>query len=138
MIFIDTGAFLGRYLQKDQYHEDAITGWQRLGKINARLFTSNFILDESLTLLGRRANYGFAAERARKIYSSEALTVLRPMYEDEMDAVDLFEKYGDQRVSLTDCVSFVLMRNAKIKRAFTFDRHFQLAGFEMWPARSLS
>jgi len=37
-------------------------------------------------------------------------------------------------VSFADCVSFVLMKNHRLKRAFTFDHHFALAGFAMLPA----
>ncbi len=46
--------------------------------------------------------------------------------------MDLFEKYADQRVSFTDCISFVLMRRHKIRQVFSFDRHFELAGFVVW------
>jgi uncharacterized protein len=40
-------------------------------------------------------------------------------------------KYADQGVSFTDCVSFAIMRRHKIRTAFTFDRHFKLAGFNV-------
>lgn len=132
MIFVDTGAFLARYLEKDQYHDRALRTWRRLEGV-ARVVTSNFVLDELFTLLGRRASYAFAADRARHILSSEKLEILRPDPETEIEAVDLFEKYADQRISFTDCVSFVLMRSHKIRQVFSFDRHFELAGFSMWP-----
>jgi hypothetical protein len=48
-------------------------------------------------------------------------------------AIGFFEKYSDQHLSFTDCVSFVLMKIKKIKRVFTFDHHFQLAGFQIYP-----
>ena len=63
----------------------------------------------------------------------EYLTVHRPDEADETRAVDLFEKYSDQAVSFTDCVSFVLMRRHAIESAFTFDQHFERAGFSRWP-----
>ncbi|RLB20138.1 MAG: VapC toxin family PIN domain ribonuclease, partial [Deltaproteobacteria bacterium] len=37
--------------------------------------------------------------------------------------------------SFTDCVSFVLMKSQNIKRVFTFDQHFQIAGFQIFPKR---
>ena len=132
MIFIDTGAFLGRYIKKDQYHKKALSGWRRLSREIQPLYTSNFVLDETFSLLTRRAGYAFAAERARAIYSSEILTILRPEEQDERSALHLFEKYGDQEVSFTDCISFVLMQNSEITQAFTFDKHFRYAGFELW------
>ena len=95
--------------------------------------TSNFVLDETFTLLGRRAGHSFAAQRARNIYASESLNILRPGKEDELKAIVFFEKYSDHQLSFTDCVSFVLMQNRKIKRVFTFDHHFQLLGFQALP-----
>ena len=36
--------------------------------------------------------------------------ILRPEADDELEALNLFRKLSDQRVSFTDCVSFALMR----------------------------
>jgi len=133
VIYIDTGAFLARHLSKDQYHPRANVFWESIHKKNEACVTSNFVLDETFTLLGRRAGYNFAAQRAKNIYASESLQILRPTREEELKAIDFFEKYSDHRLSFTDCVSFVLMQNKKIKRIFTFDHHFQLAGFQIYP-----
>jgi predicted nucleic acid-binding protein len=132
MIFIDTGAFLARYLARDQYHNVARRGWKSLRERKIRCFTSNFVLDETITLLARRAGYSFAFERAQSFYDSYVLEILRPQLHDELEGLTLFKKYGDQQVSFTDCISFVLMRNNKIKSAFTFDQHFAIAGFEVF------
>ena len=133
MIFVDTGAFLARHLRSDQFHASAKRGWKELRRREWKLVTSNFVLDETLTLLGRRASYPFAAERGRRILLSKTLLVLRPEAEDELEALRLFGKFADQRVSFTDCVSFALMRRRGIERAFTFDAHFERAGFTVWP-----
>ncbi|OGR96627.1 MAG: twitching motility protein PilT [Elusimicrobia bacterium RBG_16_66_12] len=133
MIFIDTGAFLARYVAEDRLHAVAVAGWDRLGQERAAAFTSNLVLSETFTLLARRAGYAFAAERARHILDSGALTILRPGERQDREALMLFEKFADQGVSFTDCVSFALMRHHHIKRAFAFDRHFTLAGFDPWP-----
>lgn len=133
MIYIDTGAFIARYIKKDQYHNEAVLFWNKFKKQKQKIYTSNFVIDEMLTLIGRRTGYKFAAERARNIYSSEALEMLRPGAEDEIKAVELFEKYADLSVSYTDCVSFVLMKRHRIKQVFTFDKHFEIAGFRVFP-----
>jgi len=135
MIYIDTGAFLARYLLKDQYHGEAYAFWDTIRRKSETCVTSNFVLDETFTLLGRRTGYGFAAQRAKNIYASESLNILRPSLEDELKALGFFEKYSDQRLSFTDCVSFVLMKSQNIKRVFTFDKHFQIADFQMFPKR---
>ena len=133
MIFIDTGAFLARYLSHDQYHRRATVCWEKLASNNERCFTSNFILDETFTLLGRRAGYDFVIQRAKNMYGSKSLLIFRPDQDDELKALTYFGKYADQTISFTDCISFVLMRREKIHRVFSFDRHFELAGFQLVP-----
>jgi predicted nucleic acid-binding protein len=135
LIFIDTGAFLARYLPHDQNHQSALLGWGQLATRKRPIFTSNFVLDEFFTLLGRRASYTFAAQRVRSILDSRELEILRPDEDIETLAVDLFEKFADQKVSYTDCTSFVLMRQRKIETTFSFDHHFALAGFVLWPEK---
>jgi len=107
--------------------------WDDLIQSRERLFTSNFVLDEAFTALARNAGYGFAAGKARRIYASGAFSILRPFEEQELQALAFFEKFADQKVNFTDCVSFALMRSYKIQRVFTFDRHFRFAGFACIP-----
>jgi predicted nucleic acid-binding protein len=137
MIFIDTGAFLARYLVKDQFHQRAKSAWSELIRLDWKCYTSDYVLDETFTLLARRSNYPFAVERARAIMTSDTLHILRPSYKDELEALVFFEKLADQKISYTDCISFVLMRAHRIDRAFSFDRHFRDAGFERWPVEAL-
>jgi predicted nucleic acid-binding protein len=133
LIFVDTGALLARYVARDQHHETAVAAWERLARSRDRCLTSNFVLDETFTLLGRRAGYAFAAERARNIYGSTFLKILRPVEEDELEGLRIFEKYADSELSYTDCISFALMKRHRLKRAFTFDSHFRLLGFKTYP-----
>ena len=135
MIFVDTGAFIARYMRRDGHHARARRVWAEIEKLRTACFTSNFVLDETFTLLGRQSSYAFAAERARALFSSKALTILRPDGEDELAALDLFARFADQEASFTDCISFALMRRYRLSRAFTFDRHFLAAGFEVLPSR---
>jgi predicted nucleic acid-binding protein len=133
VIFIDTGAFLARFLHRDQYHDAAIRQWDELQESQRLCYTSSYVLNETYTLLARRASYAFAAARARSLQASTSLIVLRPSESDEAAALEFFEKYADQRVSFTDCISFALMKSRNINCAFTFDRHFTFAGFTVEP-----
>ncbi len=49
-----------------------------------------------------------------------------------MNAWKMFKKYEDKELSFTDCISFVLMKNLKLNKAFTFDEHFKQLGFEIF------
>ncbi len=136
MIFIDTGALLARYLANDQYHAVAVKQSDQIEQSADRCITNNFVIGETLTLLGRRASYVFAADRARAFYASRNLEVVRPTEADEFSALVYLEKYADQKVSFVDCLSFALMKQLKINAVFSFDRHFQLAGFTVVPDQS--
>ena len=131
MLFIDTGAFIAKYVAHDQFHSKAVKIWANLEKEREKLTTSNFVLDETFTLLARRSDYAFSAKVAKIIYTSEVIEILRPNNNTELQALKLFEKFSDQAVSFTDCVSFQLMKESRIIKAFSFDKHFVLAGFKV-------
>ena len=131
MIFIDTGAFIARYVERDQHHKKAQASWNKISG-QKRIVTSNFVLDETLTYLGRTTTYAFASEVGKSLCASERLEILRPDSEIEFEALQLFGKYANKGVSFTDCTSFALMKRARIANAFTFDRHFRDAGFRIW------
>jgi predicted nucleic acid-binding protein len=46
-----------------------------------------------------------------------------------VDAVMLYQQASDKNWSITDCASFVLMRQNNISDALTYDHHFEQAGF---------
>lgn len=127
--YIDTGAFIARFIAADQLHQQSLNIWDKLGTSKEACVTSNHVLDETLTLLARRVSYAFSAEKARLIYHSNLFQIGRTTHEDELAALELFEKYADQSVSFTDCLSFVLMKKMKIQKVFSFERHFSQAGF---------
>jgi len=64
------------------------------------------------------------SHRIEKVYSD-------PQLEDE--AEEILRRYADQGFSLADAVSFALMHRRGIQEAFTFDRHFMVAGFTSVP-----
>src|SRR5579871_3624512 len=105
MIFIDTGAFLAKFLANDQFHLRACKLWEILEKKQEKIFTSNFVLDETFTLISRKSYHDFAVQKAHLIYSSNVVDVLRPTRETEIAALYFFKKYADQKISYTDCIS---------------------------------
>lgn len=129
MIFIDTGAYLARYIQADQFHEKAIDLWEKIEKKEIKCYTSNFVLDELATLLFRKTGSGFAEIRMMNIYASTRIEILRPMKDEEITAISFMKKYSGHEISYTDCISFSLMKKNKLNTVFTFDEHFVYAGF---------
>ena len=133
MIFIDTGAFIARYVERDQYHAAALPFWEELVESGVRCLTSNLVSCETLTLLARRTTYDFSARKGMELYSSKVLEILRPNKSDEVDALSWFHRLADQSVSFTDCTSIALMKREQIREVFAFDRHFRHAGLKVRP-----
>lgn len=97
------------------------------------MLTTNLVIAETLTMLGRRAGHHFAVERGRRFYQTESLTIVRPTAEMELAAIEQLDRYHDAECGFVDCLSFETMWHHKIDRVFTFDRHFALAGFTICP-----
>ncbi len=131
-IFIDTGAFLAKEIAADQHHRAAVEFWKRLVGERSLLFSSEHVIDETATLLGRRTNYAWAADWGKDALAS-GIEWLSTSSDDHQEAFKLMRKFADQGVSYTDCVSFALMRREGIRDIFGFDGHFSAAGFRVWP-----
>ena len=80
-------------------------------------------------LLARRAGYEYTADCVARILAAPEIEVVRSTRDDEIAALQWMRKFADQRIGFVDCVSFAIMHRLKIRTAFTFDRHFRLAGF---------
>ena len=129
-IFIDTGAYIAIFHKQDAKRTDAVALWKQLTKEKVEIFTTHDIINEFATLLGRKTDYLYAAKQTHLIYTSDVV-ITYPSAEDAEQALVLLEKYADQQVSFTDCLSFVAMSKLNISHAFTFDKHFVFAGFEL-------
>ncbi|MEI6152566.1 MAG: PIN domain-containing protein [Deltaproteobacteria bacterium] len=129
-VFIDTSAWVAYFDKKDTNHESALKIWQQVKQEKAILCTTDYILDEMLTLLKIRANSNVALIAANAIMQSQNTEVIWVKEKLFMGALKLFKKYSDQRFSFTDCTSFEVMKVSSIKKAFAFDSDFAKAGFE--------
>jgi predicted nucleic acid-binding protein len=49
----------------------------------------------------------------------------------------LFFRYRDKRYSFTDCTSFAVMQELKLKQALATDDHFRQVRFDVLPKPSL-
>lgn len=116
-------------------HKDAEELNKELLNKNYSYVTTNFILDESYTLIRARIGYQAAVDFGDKIKCLRELGLLkinRIDQEVEEAAWELFVKYKDMKaLSFTDCTSFVVMRQLGLQEAFTGDDHFQHVGFIM-------
>lgn len=130
-IFIDTSFFKAFIEGDDDFHKKAVDIWEKLEKEKLILITSNYVLDETFTLI--RASRGLAIILEFHDYlwqSGPVFKIERVIAQDEADAWFCFLKDWS-KLSFTDSVSFALMKRLNLKRVLTFDRYFEKAGFVM-------
>ncbi len=132
-LFVDTGALVARVLKRDQHHRTSQEAWASLAQIDVKLFGSEHVLDEAITLLTRQAGAAYACRWARDHLASQQIEWLNTVPDDWHEGLRWLDKFADQRPSFTDCLSFALMRREGLSTVFGFDQHFVLAGFERWP-----
>ncbi len=130
--FLDTGFIIALEDKNDQYHPQARKFWKNLDR-TSQIVTSSFILDEVTTAFNRRNLHSKAVEIGEKLLYSSDISFYQVGENLLFDSWDYFKKHDDKAYSLTDCVSFVLMKQLKIDRALALDKHFEQAGFQCLP-----
>lgn len=97
------------------------------------MVTTDYVIDETLTLIRMRLGIAAAAAWRAQVEGSsrvrhEAIDSIRAE-----KARALFFRHRDKDYSFTDCTSFVVMRELRLKEALTTDRHFRQAGLRVLP-----
>jgi hypothetical protein len=130
-MFVDSRAFIARFISSDAHHETARRAWLILDS-GRPLLTTNLVVAEVVNYVAHQTNGSFASQAGQRIIASAMLQIERTEQDHELASLALMRNYADQRFSFTDCVSFVVMKRRKLKRAFCFDSDFTIAGFEVW------
>lgn len=100
-----------------------------LARKKRSFLTTDYIVDETVTLLLVRHSHAGAADFLKTTLESKSLRFEWVDSERFHAAAELFRRHDDKEWSFTDCVSFALMQELKIQDSFTTDRHFRHAGF---------
>ena len=130
MLFVDTSAWYDFFFIGAPAHTPLSV---LLGEPQARLVTSTYVLDELCSLLLARHGHTLAARAGTALRVSPALQIVHPARADEAEAWGLFLDRPDKHYSLTDCVSFRIMRKLRLDTAVATDRHFAQEGFRVLP-----
>ena len=126
VIFVDTSALLALVNVHDVFHNQAIGQWKVLLSDKDTLFTNNYVILESISLLQRR----FGMDSMDSL-NKEVLSLMDVAWVDENQhhaAWATFVQTNRRQLSLVDCSCFESMRRLGIEKIFTFDEHFQEQG----------
>jgi predicted nucleic acid-binding protein len=127
--FVDTSGFYALLVKNDPAHERAADVLARAARTRGRFVTTDYVLDETATLLRARGHGHLAEALFETVFASLACQVRWMDPDGFAQTRQFFLKHHDQPWSFTDCFSFVVMRTQVLSDALTTDAHFRHAGF---------
>ena len=118
MIFVDTGGWYARYVTSDPDHA-AAKAW--FAHVPDRLVTTDYVIDELLTLLKVRGHADIAYAIGADLIAGSVGQLEYASPPDIERAWIIFSTFRDKDWSFTDCVSRVVIERLGIKTACAFD-----------------
>ncbi len=123
--FVDTGAWFALFVPTDPNHDAAIRWY---GRNRQTLLTTDYIVDETLTLLRARGEFARALVVGRQFFSGSLAHIHYLTPEEIRLTWQVFQSFSDKAWSFTDCSSKLVIEKFGLSRAFAFDQHFQQFG----------
>jgi predicted nucleic acid-binding protein len=130
-VFVDTSGLYALVDKSDAHHRQAREVVEKLLRAGRRLVVTDYIVTETVNLANARSGSHVAVRVLDLVEQSAGIRVewIESARFDKAKA--FFRKHADHSYSLTDCSSFVIMRELRLMEALTTDRHFLEAGFRM-------
>ena len=113
-VFVDSGAWYAVVDGGDNFHPAATLAYARLIKAQHTLVTTNLLLAEAHALILRRVNQAAALQFLARMHNSAQVDMVYTTPLLDATAEDLLHQYADHDFSLTDAVSFIVMRERRI------------------------
>jgi len=130
-VFVDTGAWFAMSVTTDPDHERAVSF---ATQCTQPLITTDYIVDELLTLFARRKHKPLALLWLSDVLHTGGCELISIDETTFREACDVYSQFVDKNWSFTDCSSLVVMRRYGIQHAFSFDEHFrQFATVQVFP-----
>ena len=127
--FLDTAFAIALISPNDAFHEKALELANLVEKTKSRLVTTRAVVIEIGNALSKQSLRKSAVELIDSMEGDETVTIVSVSDDIYNEAFKLFRSRLDKEWGLTDCISFVVMKQQKITNALTTDQHFQQAGF---------
>ncbi len=128
-IFIDSSGFYAMLASDDDGHAAAAKIVAAAQKRKRGFVTTDYVLDETATLLKARRKPHLAVQLFDRLDRSQACRIEWTDSERFHEVRSYFVKHADQEWSFTDCLSFRVMAQFRLREALTKDSHFEHAGF---------
>jgi uncharacterized protein len=133
-LFIDTWGWVALGHRRDSKHQEVNELYRTLRVQKRPIYTSDYVLDETITLIFRREVYADALQFITGVLKSadqKFITIERISAERFQEAWKLRQSFQDKpHISFTDLTSMILMQERHIKQILTDDGHFEQVGMK--------
>ena len=126
-VFADTSFFLASLNPEDETHGQAITLSRQ---VTVSRVTTAFVLLEVANAMCRSSQRAHFVEFLSQLREHPQVRIIPASQELFDQGAELYAQRKDKDWSLTDCISFVVMKDAGLSEALTADHHFVQAGFK--------
>jgi predicted nucleic acid-binding protein len=128
-LFIDSWGWLVLEDSRDPLHQAATRTYAEAAKSSGNVFTTNFVLDETISLLFRRRPFEEAARFTKGLLTSPLIGIEEITQTRFRRAFDLRLAFRDKPdISFTDLTIMIVAQELNITHILTGDRHFIQAG----------
>jgi predicted nucleic acid-binding protein len=126
-VFADAFYFVALLNRADQHHSKAAAAARDLRN---NLVTTEWVLAEVADALAASASRRLVTSFIRDLSQDPKVKIIPATTDLFQRGLRLYEKRPDKQWSLTDCTSFVTMKDENLAGALTGDEHFAQAGFK--------
>lgn len=134
-VFVDTSGWLASASTRENHHAAVAAVYDDLAGRRVRFVTTNLVVAEMHILIVREQGSRAGCALLDAIYADPLYTIITATRDMESAATDRWLRpYQDHRFSLTDAVSFEVMRTERIGEVLALDHHFEVAGYRLLPA----
>jgi hypothetical protein len=124
--FVDTSFLIAIAISDDAWHPQAVA-WEE--GIAGKLLTTDYVLLEFVDALSSPRVRDLATVTVGTLRNEPHIQIIPASVSLMDEGLEFFARHIDKHWTLTDCISFVVMRREGIRDALTSDRHFEQAGF---------
>jgi predicted nucleic acid-binding protein len=131
-VFLDTAHAIALANERDEYHVEALRRSKEISREQRRIVTTEPVLVEIGNRLAAPPNREATARYIETLRREDAVVDVVPQTSALLEqGLALYKSRPDKEWGLTDCISFVVMRERGITDALTIDHHFEQAGINV-------
>jgi predicted nucleic acid-binding protein len=120
-VFLDSNFLIAIFNNSDSNHKKAQQLAYSMAELDSKLYISNYILLEVLTVLSQRINRETAIDVKTRLLNGRNLELVHINEELSNLSLEFFEEIKAKNMSVVDCSILAVLNYVGIKQLLTFD-----------------